>query len=301
MESFFNASFSTSPPSTLSKTLQTIFLCPTFVANLLGNVCVCLAVARVPSLKLRPSSSILASLAISDVFMSSFLVFRLIWLYDLKAASQVCQWFLVLLGALTYISILHICFLSCDRYVAVVYPLRYMTIMTNRLIKWTLMVCWCAPTLSLLMVPMVYQKAGRASFRSSLLGCSVSDSTSDEPSLFHGVHLVFNISFFVLIPFVMMLFVYSRIAKISWFQSHRLEPGENLNPETAELRRKKRKEVKWMKTIGMISILLQFLSVACYSRLGCKGSEGFPSSARPSPPSPYYSHQVRRLNNIVIK
>ena len=258
MGSFFNASFSTSPPSTLSKTLQTIVLCPTFVANLLGNVCVCLAVARVRSLKLRPSSSILASLAVSDLFMSSFLVFRLIWLYDLKVASQVCQWFLVLLGALTYISILHICFLSCDRYVAVVYPLRYTTIMTNRLIKWTLMMCWCAPTLSLLMVPMVYQKAGRASFRSSLLGCSVSDSTSDEPSLFHGVHLVFNISLFVLIPFVMILFVYSRIAKISWSQSHRLEPGENLNPETAELRRKKRKEMKWMKTIGMISTLLQF-------------------------------------------
>lgn len=265
MGSFFSASFSTSSPSTLSKTLHTIVLCPTFVANLLGNVCVYLAVARVRSLKLRPSSSILASLAVSDLFMSSFLVFRLIWLYEWKAASQVCQWFLVLLGALTYISILHICFLSCDRYVAVVYPLRYRTIMTNRLIKWTLMVCWCAPTLSLLMVPMVYQKAGRASFRSSLLalGCSVSDRTSDEPSLFHTVHLVFNISFFVLIPFVMMLFVYSRIAKISWFQSHRLVPGENLNPETAELRRKKRKEMKWMKTIGMLSTLLQFLSIAC--------------------------------------
>ena len=109
------------------------------------------------NLGLAPLS--LPALAVSDLFMSSFLVFRLIWLYDLKAASQVCQWFLVLLGALTYISILHICFLSCDRYVAVVYPLRYMTIMTNRLIKWTLIVCWCAPTLSLLMVPMVYQKA----------------------------------------------------------------------------------------------------------------------------------------------
>lgn len=259
--SFFNASFSTSPPSTLSKTLQTILLCPTFVANLLGNICVCLAVARVRSLKLRPSSTILASLAVSDLFMLTFLVFRLIWLYDFKAASQVCQWFSVFLGALAYISILHICFLSCDCYVAVVYPLRYMTIMTNRLIKWTLVVCWCAPMLSLLMVPMVYQKAGRASFRSNLLGCSVSDRTSDEPPLFHEVHLVFNISLFVLLPFVMVLFAYSRIAKISWSQSHRLEPGEHLNPETAELRRKKRKEMKWMKTIGEISTLLQFLSI----------------------------------------
>ena len=44
--------------------------------------------------------------------------------------------------------------------------------------------------------------------------------------------------------------VYGHIAKISWLQSNRVEPGENLNPETANTRRRRRKEMKWMRTIG---------------------------------------------------
>ena len=58
----------------------------------------------------------------------------------------------------------------------------------------------------------------------------------------------------MVIPFVMMIFVYGHSAKISWFQSNRVEPGENPNPETAELRRRKKKEMKWMKTIGNLNL-----------------------------------------------
>ena len=239
--------FIASPPSTLSIALQTTVLCPTFVANLLGNICVCLASARVRSLRERPSTSILASLAVSDLSLLSFLLFRLIWLYDLEAASKVCECFLVLLGTLSYVSIVHICLLSCDRYIAIVYPLRYKDIITTRRVKRVLAVVWGCPLVSFLVLPLMYSKSGRASFRTSLIGCSESDS---EPSLIHKVHLAFNVTFFVLIPFAVMVFVYGHIAKISWSQNNRVEPGENLNPETAELRRKKRKEMKWMKTIG---------------------------------------------------
>ena len=241
------AGFTASPPSTLSKALQTTVLCPTFVANLLGNICVCLAVARVRSLNQRPSSSILASLAVSDLSMLSFLLFRLIWLYDLEAASKVCEYFLVVLGALTYVSIAHIFLLSCDRYIAIVYPLRYTEIVTKRRIKRATAVAWFTPVVSIAVVPLFYPKSGRDLYRTSLIGCS--DSLR-EASLAHKVHLAFNVIFFVAIPFVVMIFVYGRIAIISWSQNNRIDPGENLNPQMAELRRKKRKEMKWMKTIG---------------------------------------------------
>jgi len=66
----------------------------------------------------------------------------------------------------------------------------------------------------------------------------------------HKVHLVFNITLFDAIPFAVLIFVYGHIAKISWFQSNRVEPGENLNPEIADMRRRRRKEMKWMKTVG---------------------------------------------------
>ena len=246
MSGSLNAGFTASPPSRLSKALQTTVLCPTFVANLFGNICVCLAVTRVRSLSQRPISSILASLAVSDLSVLSFLLFRLIWLYDLEAASKVCENFFVVLAALVYVSIAHICFLSCDRYVAIVYPLRYTEIVTKRRVKRAVAVAWCAPVVSMAVLSLMYPRSGRTLYRTSLLGCSESQL---EPSALHKVHLAFNLTFFVAIPFVVMMFVYGRIAMISWYQNNRLDPGENLNPQMAEMRRKKRKEMKWMKTI----------------------------------------------------
>ena len=239
--------FTLSPPSMLSKVLQTTVLCPTIVANLFGNICVCLAVARVHSFRRRPSSSIFASLALSDISVSSFLLFRLIWLYDFDGASKLCELFVILLGTLSVISIIHICLLSCDRYVAIVYPLRYRTIITRRRVRWALAVAWGAPIVAKLILPFSYRDVGGSNFRSSLIGCSKSGS---EPLLVHKVHLAFNVTLFVMFPFAAMVFIYGRIAKISLSQSNRTEPGEHLNPEMAELRRMKRKEMKWMKTIG---------------------------------------------------
>ena len=239
--------FTASPPGTVPTAIQTAVLSPTFVANLLGNICVCLAISRVCSLRQRPGSPILASLAVSDFSLSSFLLFRLIWLYDFEAANKVCEHFLVLLGALSYVSIAHICLLSCDRYIAIAYPLRYTAIVTTTHVKLALLVAWGAPVISIVILPVFYGDSDSALFRTSIIGCSES---TGEPSLLHKIHLAFNITLFVAIPFVVILLVYGHIAKISWFQSNRVEPGEHLNPETAELRRKKRKEIKWMKTIG---------------------------------------------------
>ena len=239
--------FTASPPGTVSTALQTAVLSPTFIANFLGNICVCLAVRRVRSLQRKPSSCILASLAVSDFSLLSFLLFRLIWLYDFEAVNKVCEHFSVLLGVLSYISILHICLLSCDRYIAIVYPLRYTAMVTKTRVRLAVVVAWGAPLFSAVILPLFYGDSNSAQFRTSLIGCSQSNG---KPSLLQKIHLALNLTFFVGIPFVVMVFVYGRIAKISWSHSNRTEPGEHLNPEIAELRRKKKKEMKWMKTIG---------------------------------------------------
>ena len=75
MDESFDDDFRASLPSTLSKVVQTTVLCPALVANLFGNIFVCLAVARVPSLKQRPNTPFLASLAMTDLSFSSFLFF----------------------------------------------------------------------------------------------------------------------------------------------------------------------------------------------------------------------------------
>lgn len=240
-------------PSIVSTVVQTAVLGSTVIANLVGNICVCLTIWRVRTLRQKPGSFILASLAMSDFCWLSFLVFRLIWLYDFEAVSRMCEHFVTILAILLHVDIAHICLLSCDRYIAIIYPLRYTDIVTRTRVKLALLVAWGAPVVSMVILPLFYVDSDSAQFRTSLLGCSES---TREPALLHKVHLVFNIALFDAIPFAMMIFVYGQIAKISWFQSNRVEPGENLNPERAGMRRRKRKEMKWIKTIGSERLLV---------------------------------------------
>ena len=238
----------------------------------------------------------------SDFSLLSFLLFRLIWLYDFEAANKACEHFIVLFATLLYVSIGHICILSCDRYIAIIYPLRYTEIVTTTRVKLALLVAWAAPVVSMVFLPLFYVDSDSTQFRTSIIGCSeplkgdllmhkvhlVFNTTlfvvipfvvilallvvwgasvvstvflplfygdeahfqsrtsvigcsefTVEPHSLYKVHLAFNGTLLVLIPFVVTIFVYGHIAIISWSQSSRVEPGENLNPQTAELRRRK--------------------------------------------------------------
>ena len=194
-------SFTASSPSILSTALQTTVLGPTVVANVVGNICVCLAICRVRSLRQKPGSSILASLAMSDVSSLSFLVFRLIWLYDIQAVSKVCEHFVIILATLSHVDIVHICLLSCDRYIAIFYPLRYTEIVSKTRVNLALLVAWGAPVVSMMVLPLFYGDSASSQFRTSIIGCS--ESTS-EPPLLRKVHLVLNITLFDAIPFAVM-------------------------------------------------------------------------------------------------
>ena len=235
-------------PSALSAAVQTTILSATFVANFFGNICVCLAVFHMQSLRERPSSRVLVSLAVSDFSSLSFLVFRLMWVYEHEVACEVCEYFLGLLTMLVYVSVIHICLLSCDRYAAIVYPLRYTTIVTEKRVRRALFAAWFAPVLSVATANWTNGNTDHSDYRRSLVGCSV--TCGKRPSLIYTYHLALNMIFFLWIPFAVIIFVYARVAKISWSQSNRVEPGENLNLEEAEMKRKKEKEMKWMRTIG---------------------------------------------------
>ena len=249
MDESFDDDFSASLPSTLSKVVQTTVLCPALVANLFGNICVCLAVARVPSLKQRPNTPFLASLALTDLSFSSFLLFRLIWLYDFEAASKVCEFFAMVICTHSLVTVIHICLLSYDRYVAIANPLRYRSIMTTKRVKRVLTAAWFAPLVGKIILPFSYRSNSSTQFRRSMIGC-LDSAAENKPSLIHITNIALNITFLMALPLAVTVFVYIRIAKISWTLSNQLEPGEYLNPEKAELRRRRKKEMKWVKTIG---------------------------------------------------
>ena len=229
-----------------SKALQTTVLCVAFVANLLGNICVFLAVIRVSSLRRRPMASILASLALSDMASLSFTLFRLVWLYDMKAACMNYQYFFTILTTLLYVSSVHICLLSCDRFVAIVHPLRYEELVTKVKVRRALVFAWSVPLVATITVPWIYHE-GRIPFTAALVGYI---KLSSEPSQAFKIHVACNFTLFVVIPFAVMIFVYSYVGKVARSQNKRIWAGEHLTPELAERERKSKKEMKWMKTIS---------------------------------------------------
>ena len=139
-------------------------------------------------------------------------------------------------------TVIHICLLSYDRYVAVGNPLRYRSIMTTKRVKRVLTAAWFALLVGKIILPFSYRSNSSTQFRRSMIGC-LNSAAENKPSLIHVTNIAFNITFLMALPLAVTVFVYIRIAKISWTLSNQLEPGEYLNPEKAELRRRRRKEM----------------------------------------------------------
>ena len=191
-------------------------------------------------------ASILASLALSDIGSLSFTLFRLVWLHDMKAACMNYQYFSTILAIHLYVSSIHICLLSCDRFVAIVHSLNYKEFVTKERVRRFLVFAWSVALVATVTVPWIYYE-GRVPYGAALVGC---EKLSSEPSQAFKIHVACNFAFFVAIPFAVMIFVYSYIGKVARSQKERIWAGEHLTPEMAEKERKRKKEMKWMRTIS---------------------------------------------------
>lgn len=245
MDDSSQATMITTPSSiSFAKVFISTILCAIFLTNLLGNTCTCLVVFHSRSLRERPSSLLLSSLAVCDLFALLLSLLYLILLYDLQSVCNVSRYFMPLVPALLFTNIVHICLLSVDRYIAILHPLRYNVIVTTKRVKRALVIAWFSPFASACIFPLVYSDEQDISFSAGLIGCL---SSSSKPPLSKMIRSALNVVVFGMIPILVTTFVYGRIAKVSWQQNNRTEPGTRLNPEQEK---RKRNEMKWMKTIG---------------------------------------------------
>jgi len=81
--------------------------------------------------------------------------------------------------------------------------------------------------------------------------------------------VAYNFTLFVVIPFAVMIFVYSFVGKVLRSQNNRIWAGEHLTPELAERERKRKKEMKWMRTISKfvsnaLPLLLILTDLICF-------------------------------------
>lgn len=230
MDDSSQATMITTPSSiSFAKVFISTILCAIFLTNLLGNTCTCLVVFHSRSLRERPSSLLLSSLAVCDLFALLLSLLYLILLYDLQSVCNVSRYFMPLVPALLFTNIVHICLLSVDRYIAILHPLRYNVIVTTKRVKRALVIAWFSPFASACIFPLVYSDEQDISFSAGLIGCL---SSSSKPPLSKMIRSALNVVVFGMIPILVTTFVYGRIAKVSWQQSNRTEPGTRLNPSS---------------------------------------------------------------------
>ena len=114
--------------------LKATFLSMIALAIVAGNSLVIFAVARHPKLRRNVSNSLIASLAVADLLLG-VAVLPLAMIYELLGywafSKLLCRLWLSVDVWICTASILHLCAISMDRFVAISYPLRYPNIMTH--------------------------------------------------------------------------------------------------------------------------------------------------------------------------
>lgn len=233
------------------KVLASVLTMPVLLVTLIGNGLVVAAIVKSKKLRERPGTYIVASLSLVDgIFMPISMGYD--FLEKLSVGNEFCVYFATYFVILVYVSILHLLLLSVDRYIAVVFPLHYKSILTPRRCLYLLIVAWFLPIFSMIVVPFIYGEGNSSLFRGGLIGCS---STSEAQTPAHLKHLVINTILMFIVPFVTMLILNGKIAIISYKQAKKTIPVLHLTYTERRNKEKRMQEMKWAKTIGRILLI----------------------------------------------
>ncbi|KAI6214821.1 G-PROTEIN-RECEP-F1-2 domain-containing protein [Aphelenchoides besseyi] len=135
-----------------------LFVTAMVVCTLLGNLMVCLAVCFVRKLKQQPANLLLVSLGIADFCVGLFVMpIALITIVDDRwlLGDVVCRLWTSADLMLCSASILNLCLICVDRYLAVTQPLTYIANRTRRRVLFYVLVVWvCALLVSC--IPLIF-------------------------------------------------------------------------------------------------------------------------------------------------
>lgn len=120
------------------------------LATVIGNVLVFVAVSLRKNLR-TVSNMFIMSLSVADFLVGTVVMIPAMlneifdeWLFSKTFCSIWASFDVMLCSA----SILNVCLISLDRYLVIMRPLRYNTIMTNRRAIILLLMCWCLSIIS---------------------------------------------------------------------------------------------------------------------------------------------------------
>ncbi|XP_065055719.1 D(2) dopamine receptor-like [Rhopilema esculentum] len=204
-----------------------VFLLMQFVMSTFGNILVCLAILRFPSLHTLTNAFIL-SLSITDlltpgvrVIYVAVSIFASKWIFG----CFWCQLSSVLGVFLCSSSILHLCVISVERFITIKWPLRHQNWITKRSVAFLITNIW---VVSFVLSLFPYFGLVHHTFNIEILDCEIWWEANPKLAVLLAI-------FFFLIPFMVMSLTYFYIFK----EVHRQTRRVSTVPVPAEMTRKK--------------------------------------------------------------
>ena len=206
-------------PGTVQVVVELIVFIFITLATLTGNSLVVISVIKFRHLRTN-TNFILLSLALTDLSMMLIMVLNAVttvkgeWIFGEWCCKAVASIGLTL----SFISILHLCFLSVDRYIAIHKPLRYQFIVTRRRVITFLSLIWMSPAV-IVNIPLA-----NFEFRADTYGCADRKSTrTNKPS---SPYIFFLVALFVIIPFAIIFLSNALVFKTAFKQARQLSRVE---------------------------------------------------------------------------
>ena len=203
---------------TVKVVVQMIVFTFIIIATFVGNGLICISVVKFRHLRTN-TNFILLSLALTDLTMVTIMILNATttaigkWIF-----GEFCCRAIASVGlTLSFISILHMCLLSVDRYIAIQKPLRYQFIVTRRRVLTILLLIWVSVSVTL-NIPLADFE-----FRADTYGCT-SDSNRDSSE--DSVYIFFLVGLFIIFPFGIIFFSNVVVFKTAFTQARQLSRVE---------------------------------------------------------------------------
>ncbi|XP_067681520.1 adenosine receptor A2b-like [Haliotis asinina] len=230
-----------------------------------GNALVIMAIITTPKLQI-PTNFFILSLAVADLLVGVFVI-PLYSLYYLEVRFAIDNKYLCLIRYASVISscggsLLNLVCISVDRYIAVIYPLRYQALVTPFRVKVTIFVLWFYNILMSLLPLMGWNKWTKES------KCVIFKVMSP-------IWIILSDFMLGAVCLSLTLVLYLRVFCAAHKQYRMMESTSNLMPD--ELRLRQKQEIKSSKVMAFVLLMFVIFWIPYFILAPMKYIEGIPA------------------------